>query len=78
MFNSIYTLTGAAKPTMQFPITLNNIDITNPVDGNKVFSIDVSYWIPYTDIPGGGNPLTNQNDVLFAGGSHIDLNNQPL
>jgi hypothetical protein len=59
---------GIAKT---FPININNIDITNPVNGNQVFSIDVKYWIPVVDIRTDGIPLTNRNSILFSGGSKV-------
>ena len=61
-----------------FPVSINNIDITNPVDGNKIFSIDVKYWIPVTDIRTDGTPLTNRNDVVFSWGSIVWPNSQPI
>lgn len=75
---SIGTPLFPTNTSYTFPINLNNINISGAIDDNKVFAIDVKYWIPLADIRPDGVPITNRNSVIFNWWSIVDNNNQPL
>jgi hypothetical protein len=68
----------ASSTGATFPIQVNDIDISQPVNDKQVFSIDVKYWVPMVDIKPVGNPLINSNYVYFNGGTIVDANLQPV
>jgi uncharacterized repeat protein (TIGR01451 family) len=72
--SSVFT----AWTSRTFAINVNNINVLTPVDGTKVFALDIKYWIPNTDIRTDGVPLTNRNDVVFNWWSHVWANLQPI